>query len=52
MKAGALCNDAVLQKTDDGLERNDKDPTEGALVVAAAKLGHTKERMEAAYARG
>ncbi|MCA9974724.1 MAG: HAD-IC family P-type ATPase, partial [Anaerolineales bacterium] len=51
VKAGALCNDAVLQKTDDGLERTIGDPTEGALVVAAAKLGHTKERMEEQWPR-
>ncbi|MCA9973254.1 MAG: cation-translocating P-type ATPase [Anaerolineales bacterium] len=51
VKAGALCNDAVLQRTDDGTERTIGDPTEGALVVAAAKLGHTKERMESRWPR-
>lgn len=51
VKAGALCNDAVLQKGDDGVERTIGDPTEGALVVAAAKLGHTKARMESRWPR-
>ncbi len=51
VKAGALCNDAVLQKTEDGIERTIGDPTEGALVVAAAKLGHTKERMDERWPR-
>ncbi|MCA9932794.1 MAG: cation-translocating P-type ATPase [Ardenticatenaceae bacterium] len=51
VKASALCNDAVLQKTDEGTERTIGDPTEGALVVAAAKLGHTKERMAQRWPR-
>ncbi len=36
--AGALCNDAVLRRSDEGW-RVAGDPTEGALVVAAEKLG-------------
>ncbi len=51
VKAAALCNDAVLQKTDEGVERTIGDPTEGALVVAAAKLGHTKARMDERWPR-
>ncbi len=51
IKAGALCNDAVLQETDEGVTRTIGDPTEGALVVAAAKLGHTKERMAERWPR-
>lgn len=35
--AGALCNDAVLRRSDDGWHVAG-DPTEGALVVAAEKL--------------
>ena len=38
LKAGMLCNDASLRKTDDGYKMSG-DPTEGALVVAAAKAG-------------
>lgn len=38
LKAGRLCNDAVLRKTDDRYEISG-DPTEGALIVAAAKAG-------------
>lgn len=37
--AGALCNDAVLRRSDDGWHVAG-DPTEGALVVAAEKLGY------------
>ena len=51
VKAGALCNDAVLQKMEDGTERTIGDPTEGALVVAAAKLGYAKERMNQRWPR-
>jgi P-type Ca2+ transporter type 2C len=51
VKAAALCNDAVLQKDDDGVERAIGDPTEGALVVAAAKLGHSKDQLEARWPR-
>lgn len=48
---GALCNDAKLTVDDNG--GNSKkyhaigDPTEGALVVAAAKCGLFKEQLEA-----
>jgi len=50
LRASALCNDASLTKS------NDKhgvfgDPTEGALVVAAAKAGLNKTELEAAYPR-
>lgn len=51
VKAGALCNDAVLQTTPDGQERVIGDPTEGALIVAAAKLGHDKEGLDARWPR-
>jgi len=47
LMAGALCNDAVL-KPDAGQGRYHTlgDPTEGALVVAAAQMGMVKEHME------
>jgi len=39
LTAAALCNDAQLMNDEDGRPRLVGDPTEGALVVAAAKLG-------------
>ncbi|MBK8900353.1 MAG: cation-translocating P-type ATPase [Anaerolineaceae bacterium] len=50
LKAGALCNDAVLQ-TENGVERAIGDPTEGALVVAAATLGYRKEELDERWPR-
>ena len=45
---GALANDATLQPRDDGADGYHAvgDPTEGALVVAAARMGLWKEEME------
>ncbi len=51
---GALCNDASLQPETNGqMPRFHAlgDPTEGALVVAAAKLGLLKPSLEAAWPR-
>jgi P-type Ca2+ transporter type 2C len=50
LRAGALCNDASLTRTDEkhGIFG---DPTEGALVVAAAKAGLNKTDLETAYPR-
>ena len=53
VKVMALANDAVLQKAED---RNRDweavgDPTEGALVVAAAELGLQKEDLEKRWPR-
>jgi Ca2+-transporting ATPase len=50
IKAGALCNDAVLQE-ENGQERTIGDPTEGALVVAATQIGYTKEELEDEWPR-
>ncbi|MCA9916980.1 MAG: cation-translocating P-type ATPase [Anaerolineales bacterium] len=50
LKAGALCNDAILQ-TEDGVERAIGDPTEGALVVAAAAVGYRKEELDERWPR-
>jgi Ca2+-transporting ATPase len=50
IKAGALCNDAVLQ-VENGQERTIGDPTEGALVVAATQVGYTKEELEEEWPR-
>lgn len=51
VKAGALCNDAVLQTDENGIERAIGDPTEGALVVAAANLGHAKAELDQRWPR-
>lgn len=53
LKGAALCNDAVLERSS---EREDAwkmvgDPTEGALVVAAAKAGYQKEELEKSIPR-
>jgi Ca2+-transporting ATPase len=53
LAAGALCNDAVLQKSAEtsGRFTTVGDPTEGALVVAAAELGLVKSTLEEALPR-
>ncbi len=50
LRAGALCNDASLTKN---IEKYGifGDPTEGALVVAAAKADLNKSDLEKAYLR-
>ena len=50
---GSLCNDATLEELSDGSGRFRAvgDPTEGALVVAAARLGLWKEELERRYPR-
>jgi len=45
LRVGALCNDALLT-SGDGQYSIHGDPTEGALVVAAAKAGMNKEKLE------
>jgi Ca2+-transporting ATPase len=50
LRAGALCNDALLSEEDRRYQILG-DPTEGALVVAAAKAGMSKEKLEEAYPR-
>ena len=52
LKVGALCNDALLVKdSEDGRCSLVGDPTEGALLVAAAKAGLDKEELEIRYPR-
>jgi Ca2+-transporting ATPase len=52
IRAVALCNDAVLETVDgDKGYRAVGDPTEGALVVAAAHLGLWKSELEARWPR-
>ncbi|MFA5375229.1 MAG: HAD-IC family P-type ATPase [Dehalococcoidia bacterium] len=50
LRAGALCNDASLT-INDGKPGIFGDPTEGALVVAAAKAGLNKTDLEKAHPR-
>jgi Ca2+-transporting ATPase len=50
LAGGALCNDALLVSEEDGF-RAIGDPTEGALVVAAAREGMKKSELEAALPR-
>lgn len=50
LRIGALCNDALLT-SDDGEYSIYGDPTEGALVVAAAKGGMDKEKLEKSFPR-
>ena len=52
LRAGMLCNDAWLESdTSNGNWRMVGDPTEGALVVAAAKVGLWREELEQDYPR-
>lgn len=50
LKIGALCNDAKLEKVNQGEDSSNwrilGDPTEGALVVAAAKAGLFTSELE------
>ncbi len=50
LRAGLLCNDALL-KQDDNDWRIEGDPTEGALLVAAGKAGLTLRAVQGAYPR-
>jgi P-type Ca2+ transporter type 2C len=51
LRAGALCNDAVLEIDAKGQERAIGDPTEGALIVAAAKIGYQKSNLDQKWPR-
>jgi Ca2+-transporting ATPase len=53
LAGGVLCNDALLECDEDAPERYHivGDPTEGALMIAAAQLGMTRETLEAAMPR-
>ena len=50
-KAAALSNDAMLESTADGGYQAVGDPTEGALVVAAAELGLVKADLDTRWPR-
>ena len=47
----ALCNDAVLEQKEFGQWVTIGDPTEGALLVAAAKFGLVKPHLERVFLR-
>ncbi len=53
LKAATLCNDALLERTQDNGDyyRALGDPTEGALIVAAAQLGMLKQELETRWPR-
>ncbi|MDD5014651.1 MAG: calcium-transporting P-type ATPase, PMR1-type [Atribacterota bacterium] len=52
LKGAVLCNNAELQKNNDNEQWEIiGDPTEGALVVTAAKAGYDKEKLEEDYPR-
>jgi len=53
LMSGALCNDARLEASEDEASGFEVvgDPTEGALVVAAARFGLMKRDLEAAFPR-
>jgi P-type Ca2+ transporter type 2C len=51
LRGAALSSDARLEKDAQGRWELKGDPTEGALVVAAAKAGMDKEALEAAFPR-
>lgn len=48
---GTLCNDARLVDEGDDRFHTLGDPTEGALVTAAAKMGYWKSSLDAAFPR-
>ncbi|SEK29732.1 cation-translocating P-type ATPase [Halomonas daqiaonensis] len=50
LKVGVLCNDAELAE-EEGRWKIHGDPTEGALVVAAAKAGLTAEKLRGDHSR-
>ncbi len=49
--AGTLCNDARLADEGDDRLHTLGDPTEGALVAAAAKMGYWKSSLDLAFPR-
>jgi len=48
---GALCNDAQMVDTGDGRFHTLGDPTEGALVAAAARMGYSKSSLDPSFPR-
>ena len=48
---GALCNDAAMLPLNDGEFTTLGDPTEGALLAAAARLGYWKDSLDKSFKR-
>jgi P-type Ca2+ transporter type 2C len=48
---GALCNDAKLVDIGDERYHTLGDPTEGAMVIAAAKMGYWKSALDSSFPR-
>lgn len=46
LSSGALCNDARIQQDPEGRVHTIGDPTEGALLIAAAQMGLSKRELE------
>jgi len=51
LKIGSLCSNAQLEQNDNGPWMIVGDPTEGALIVAAAKAGFTQKELAEQYPR-
>jgi Ca2+-transporting ATPase len=51
LKIGSLCSNSHLEQDDKGLWTVTGDPTEGSLVVAAAKAGFTQKILAERYPR-
>jgi len=51
VRVGALCNDAVLETDENGQLTAIGDPTEGALVLAANRLGFDLDELHAEWPR-
>ena len=51
LQGSALCNDAILQPTDEKGWKIAGDPTEGALVVVAAKAGYDRDSINEKFPR-
>jgi len=51
LSIGVLCNDASLDKKEDGQWGIMGDPTEGSLIVTGAKTGYLKKEFNSKYQR-
>jgi Ca2+-transporting ATPase len=51
LTGSALCNDVVLERDEQGAYKAVGDPTEGALVLAAARFGLVKNELDDSFAR-